>query len=71
MLSEHAQNWYDKYCSKLKGEEGSAQRVLRSLDYYERTARLSKSCRAALDRERTFFSRNAHRMDYARFRKRA
>lgn len=66
--SPKAQDWYDKYCSKLKSENGGAGRVLRSLDYYERTARLSKSRRAALDRERTFFARNEDRMDYARFR---
>ena len=52
-----------------EGGEGGAGRVLRSLDYYERTARLSKSRRAALDAERTFFARNGHRMDYARFRR--
>jgi len=67
--SQKAQDWYDKYCSKLKGEDGGAERVLRSLDYYEHTARLSKSRRVALDAERTFFTRNAHRMDYARFRR--
>jgi len=67
--SQKAQHWYDKYCSKLQGEDGGAGRVLRSLDYYERTARLTKSRRAALDAERTFFARNGHRMDYARFRR--
>jgi len=67
--SRKAQDWYDKYISKLKGEDGGAERVLRSLDYYERTVRLSKSRRTALDTERTFFTRNAHRMDYARFRR--
>jgi hypothetical protein len=67
--SPKAQDWYDQYCSKLKGEDGGAGRVLRSLDYYERTARLSTSRRAALDAERTFFARNGHRMDYARFRR--
>jgi hypothetical protein len=66
--SAKAQHWYDKYCSKLKGEDGGAGRVLRSLDYYGRTMRLSKSRREALDQERTFFARNGHRMDYARFR---
>jgi hypothetical protein len=66
--SQKAQNWYDKYCSKLKGEDGGADRVLRSLDYHEHTVRLSKSRRAALDTERTFFTRNKHRMDYAVFR---
>jgi hypothetical protein len=64
-----AQDWYDKYCSKLKGEDGGAVSVLRSLDYYERTARLSRSRRAALDVERTFFARNEPRMDYAHFRR--
>jgi hypothetical protein len=67
--SQKAQDWYDKYCSKLKGEDGGAGRVLRSLDYYERTVRLSRSRRAALDAERTFFARNEQRMDYARFRR--
>jgi len=66
--SQKAQNWFDKYCSKLKGEDGGAGRVLCSLEYYDRTARLSKSRRAALDAEWTFFTRNEHRMDYARFR---
>lgn len=66
--SRKAQDWYDKYCAKLKGEDGGAKRVLRSIDYHERTGRLSKSRRAALNTEQTFFARNAHRMDYARFR---
>ena len=66
--SPNAQNWYNKYCAKLKGEKGGAKRVLRSLDYHERTIRLSRSRREALDTERTFFTRNESRMDYARFR---
>jgi len=67
--SRKAQAWYDRYCSKLKDEDGGAERVLRSLDYYERTVKLSKSRREALGTERTFFTRNGHRMDYARFRR--
>lgn len=67
--SRKAQNWYDKYRWNLKGEDGGAAGVLRSLDYYDRTAKLSKSRRKALDAERTFFTRNEHRMDYARFRR--
>ena len=66
--SPKAQNWYDKYCAKLQGEDGAAKRVLGCLDYHQRTARLSQSRRAALDMEQTFFARNAHRMDYADFR---
>ena len=67
--SRKAQDWYDKYCTELKGKDGGAGHVLRSLAYYECTARLSKTRRAALDAERTFFARNGHRMDYARFRR--
>lgn len=67
--SRKAQKWYDKYSSKLKGEDGGAARVLRSMDYYERTTKLSKPRREALGTERTFFTRNEHRMDYARFRR--
>jgi len=66
--SQKAQNWYDRYCSQLKGDDDGAARVLRSLDYYDRTAKLPNARRAALDTEWTFFSRNSHRMDYARFR---
>ena len=67
--SPKAQNWYNKYCEKLKGADGGAGRVLRSLNYYEHTAKLPKSRREALSTERTFFTRNEHRMDYARFRR--
>ena len=67
--SRKAQDWYDQYCAKLQGEDGGAGRVLRSLDYYARSGELSKSRRDALDTERTFFARNARRMDYARFRR--
>lgn len=66
--SRKAQTWYNKYCSKLKGEDGGAGRVLRSLDYYDGITKLSKSRRDAIATERTFFTRNEHRMDYARFR---
>ena len=66
--SRKAQDWYGKYCSKLKDEDGGAGRVLRSLDYYERSVKLSKSRREALATEHTFFTRNEHRMDYAGFR---
>lgn len=52
-----------------KGKDGGGVRVLRSMAYYERTAKLSKSRREGLAVERTFFTRNAHRTDYARFRR--
>jgi hypothetical protein len=67
--SPKAQNWYDKYCSKLKGEDGGAACVLRSLDYYAGQAKLNKTRREALQAEQTFFCRNGHRMEYARFRR--
>lgn len=67
--SQKAVDWYDKYCSKLKGEDGAVKQVLYSMDYYERAGRLCRSRRAMLDTERTFFIRNKHRMEYARFRR--
>jgi hypothetical protein len=67
--SQEAQHWYQKYRSTLQEEPQGAERVLRSMDYYGRTRKLSKSRREALEAERTFFLNNQHRMDYARFRR--
>lgn len=66
--SAKAQQWYDKYCEKIQGEDGGAGRAVHSMDYYAQTAKLSKSRLRDLQTERTFFERNQHRMQYARFR---
>jgi len=67
--TKQSQNWYDKYCEALKGEDDGPGRVLRSIDYYAQAKHLSKSRQEALQCERTFFRNNHHRMEYARFRR--
>jgi hypothetical protein len=67
--SKEGQRWYERYAEVLKEEDGGAQRVIRSLDYYGGTRKLSQSRREALRVERTFFVNNQHRMEYARFRR--
>jgi len=68
--SPQAQRWYDKYRVKLRDEDLAAQAILRSIDYYLETLRLSKSRRQDVLTQRTFFVRNKHRMTYADFRRR-
>jgi len=67
--TRQSQNWYDKYCEALKGEDDGPERVLRSIDYCAQAKDLSKSRQEALQCERTFFRNNHHRMEYARFRR--
>ena len=66
--SPQANQWYNEYRHKLLHEEEGAHQVLRSIDYYRRTRRFSKTRREALDTQRTFFQRNKKRMTYAAFR---
>ena len=66
--SPQANQWYNAYRHKLLHEEEGAHAVLRSIDYYRRTQRFSKTRREALDTQRTFFQRNKKRMNYAAFR---
>lgn len=68
--SKDGQRWYLKYKAKLLERDGGAAAVLRSIDYYGRTHRLSRDRCKALAMERTFFRRNKHRMSYASFRRR-
>jgi len=67
--TKQSQNWYDKYCVALKGEDDGPERVIRSIDYYAQAKKLSKPREEALQCERTFFRNNGHRMEYARFRR--
>jgi hypothetical protein len=64
-----AKRWYEDYRHRLLHEEQGAHAVLRSIDYYRRTRRLSPTRRAAIDTQRTFFQRNQERMNYAAFRR--
>lgn len=68
--SGEAKAWYEKYAKKLKEEEGGAQRVLDSMDYYAKAGKLPSGRRKDLNTQRTFFARNKHRMTYADFRRR-
>jgi hypothetical protein len=68
--STGGQRWYSKYRTKLLELDAGAESVLRSIDYYSRTRHLSRRRRKDLATEWTFFRRNQHRMQYARFRRR-
>lgn len=67
--SPQANQWYAQYRHQLLHEEQGARAVLRSLDYYCQTRRLSPTRRAAIGRQRTFFQRNKGRITYAAFRR--
>ena len=67
--SAPARQWYQDYRHQLLHEEQGARAVLRSIDYYRQTRRLSSTRRVELDRQRTFFQRNKGRMNYAAFRR--
>ena len=68
--STEAKSWYDKYRKILLENDEGAQCVLRSIDYYANTQKLSAASRKEPGTERTFFQRNKHRMNYADFRRR-
>ena len=67
--SPQANQWYEAYRHQLLHQEQGAHHVLRSIDYYLRTRRWSKTRREAIERQRTFFQRNKGRMSYAAFRR--
>jgi len=68
--STKAKAWYNRCRVTLLEQDDAASLVLRSMNYYCQTQRLSKTRREDLAKEQTFFRRNKHRMDYADFRTR-
>ena len=66
--SPKANQWYADYRHQLLHQTKGADHVLGSIDYYLRTRRWSKTKRAAIETQRTFFRRNKARMHYALFR---
>ena len=68
--SVQGQNWYDTYYHKLLTQDGAAETLIRSIDYYKSQRRMGKKRLEAIANERTFFARNKHRMAYADFRRR-
>jgi len=63
-----AKSWYAKYSRMLMGSDDAAEHICRSMDYYEKRLGLSKTRRAQLREQRTYFKRNGARMPYATFR---
>jgi hypothetical protein len=68
--TKEAQRWFERHTAVLIEQDGGAQRVLRSMEYYGATRSLCASQRQALDQQRTFFANNARMMTYADFRRR-
>jgi hypothetical protein len=68
--SEEGTKWYRKWRKKLKEEDNAAEGVIKSIDYYKVIKKLTQSRIDDLEKERGFFKRNKHRMDYADFRRR-
>ncbi len=68
--SPGALGWYTKYRKWLLEKDEAPSAILRSMYYYRETLKLSKSRKADLRAELTFFSRNKSKMLYANFIKR-
>ena len=68
--SAKAKSWYKTYYHRLKHEDGTAESIIRSIDYYKHQRRFGQKRLEALATERTFFCRNKHRMAYADFQRR-
>ncbi len=60
--------WYEAKRCQLLEEEDGAERVYRSLLYFQKTYRYTKDRKESLCREATFFRNNKDRMEYRRFR---
>lgn len=67
--SAKAKNWYKTYRHKLLTQDGAAQTLVRSIDYYKGQRKRGQTRLKAIEAERTFFLRNKHRMAYADFRR--
>ena len=68
--SREGTRWFETYRNVLRERDRGGWDVLRSIDYYRRTLKLTAAQqRAALD-QRTFFANNHDRMTYASFRRR-
>lgn len=68
--STKAQDWYATSYHNLLTHQGAAARVGRSISYHLNLKPRSKNRKEEIERERTFFARNQHKMTYADFRAR-
>jgi hypothetical protein len=62
--------WYDTYRTKLRENDRGAEQIIRSIDHHAKNQKLSTARQKELKKQRTFFLRNKHRMNYAEFRRR-
>ena len=65
---DQAQKWYEKHCRILRENDDGAARIVRSINYYEKTRTRSRTSEKHLNEQRTYFRRNGARMPYATFR---
>jgi len=62
-----ARDWYDCWYDKLLEKKGAVGGLIRSIDYYRKVLKLSKSRKSDILKERTYFRNNKKRMTYAEF----
>jgi hypothetical protein len=65
-----AKTWLSKQCETLLHHDDGAQRVIRAMGYAKGRRKLTKWCRAEVEKQQTFFRNNGDRMTYASFRER-
>lgn len=63
--SDESREWYEKWRSKLKYEEGGVGKMLRSAQSHAKRERRSKSQARKIESEMTYFKRNKGRMNYS------
>jgi len=63
-----AEEYYERWRTTLREEEGGVAQLLRSLLYYRNRAGLSARAQGALDTELNYFRQHAELMQYADFR---
>jgi hypothetical protein len=59
--------WYSKWKTKLKEDNNAAEKLCRSIEYYQTTNLLSKNRKVEINKQLTFFRRNKKRMNYLDF----
>lgn len=68
--SDRREQWYEKWCAKLKDEEWDVDGLIRSLRYHRGKRKLRGSTAKAYEQQLGFFERNRQWMNYAAFLKR-
>ena len=66
--TEDANQWYARWHDKILREPGAVRGLIRSIRRYQPTLRKGSERLRVVTRERNYFQRNKHRMDYATYR---